>query len=264
MASRLISSGVKVSAVGRRKERLEEFVSKHGEEKASSMVFDIADLEAIPSFAETYAHSLPSGPTKSIYADQISTIRSHPTIDCIFLNAGIQHRCNFTTPEKVDLARFNREITTNFTSFVSLTHAFLPHLLSKSSPTGIIYTGSHISLIPASPLPAYSASKAALDAFVMCLRDQLASTNIRVTNISAPPVQTELHDLEMGVEAGRKMGMPVELFTEEAYGELVNGTENIVIGNVGGSSKEQFLEIAEKRQEAFERLTVLLRSHGMC
>jgi hypothetical protein len=64
MASRLISSGVKVSAVGRRKERLEEFVSKHGEEKASSMVFDIADLEAIPSFAETYAHSLPSDPTK--------------------------------------------------------------------------------------------------------------------------------------------------------------------------------------------------------
>jgi short-subunit dehydrogenase involved in D-alanine esterification of teichoic acids len=97
----------------------------------------------------------------------------------------------------------------------------------------------------------------------MCLRDQLASTNIRVTNISAPPVQTELHDLEMGVEAGRKIGMPVELFTEEAYGELVNETENIVIGNVGGSSKEQFLEIAEKRQEAFERLTVLLRSHGM-
>lgn len=97
----------------------------------------------------------------------------------------------------------------------------------------------------------------------MCLRDQLAATNIRVTNISAPPVQTELHDLEMGVEAGRKMGMPVEQFTEEAYGELVNETENIVIGNVGGSSKEQFLEISEKRQEAFDRLTVLLRSHGM-
>jgi NADP-dependent 3-hydroxy acid dehydrogenase YdfG len=53
MASRLVSSGVKVSVVGRRKERLEAFVSKHGEDKASSIVFDITDLEAIPSFAET-------------------------------------------------------------------------------------------------------------------------------------------------------------------------------------------------------------------
>jgi len=53
MASRLVNSGVKVSVVGRRKERLEAFVSKHGEDKASSIVFDITDLEAIPSFAET-------------------------------------------------------------------------------------------------------------------------------------------------------------------------------------------------------------------
>jgi len=97
----------------------------------------------------------------------------------------------------------------------------------------------------------------------MCLRDQLATTNIRVTNISAPMVQTELNDFEMGAEAGRKMGMPVEQFTEEAYRELVNEVENIVIGNVGGSSKEQFLEIAEKRQEAFERLTLLMRSYGV-
>jgi short-subunit dehydrogenase len=153
-------------------------------------------------------------------------------------------------------------MTTNFTSFVSLTHAFLPHLLSISSHTGLIYTGSQISLVPAFPFPAYSASKAALDAFVMCIRDQLASTNIRVTNISAPPVQTEIHDFEMGAEAGRKMGMPVEQFTEETYGELVNGIENIVIRNVGGSTKEQFLEIAERRQEAVERLTILIKSYG--
>ncbi|KAF2797527.1 oxidoreductase [Melanomma pulvis-pyrius CBS 109.77] len=239
MADHLIKSGVQVTAVGRRKERLDEFVCRHGE-KASRMVFDIAKLDEIPTFVS-------------------SVTTAYPTIDCIFLNAGIQHRYDFAKPSTLDLPRFHHEITTNFLSFVALTHAFMPHLLSCSSPTGIIYTGTHLSLVPAYTMPAYSASKAALDAFVISLREQLNTSNIRVTSISAPPVQTELHDFEMGIEAGRALGMPVEQFTHEAYLELVRGNENIIIGGVGGSTKEQFLEIVERRKEAFERLGKLLR-----
>lgn len=52
MADRLVESGVKVTAVGRRKDRLDEFVQKHGEEKASAVPFDLSESKNIPIFAE--------------------------------------------------------------------------------------------------------------------------------------------------------------------------------------------------------------------
>lgn len=64
----------------------------------------------------------------------------------------------------------------------------------------------------------------------------------------------------MGEETGRKLGMPVDQFTDAAYNKLVAGEENIFISSVGGSSIEQFLEIVNKREEAFNRLSALFRS----
>ena len=54
MANRLIKEGVKVTAVGRRQDRLDAFVAEHGKDKATAEVFDIADLEAIPNFVKQY------------------------------------------------------------------------------------------------------------------------------------------------------------------------------------------------------------------
>lgn len=51
MADRLIAAGAKVTAVGRRKIRLEDFVSRHGESKARAVPFDIGNLAQIPQFA---------------------------------------------------------------------------------------------------------------------------------------------------------------------------------------------------------------------
>lgn len=51
MANRLISEGIKLTAVGRRKDRLDEFVAKHGEKKADSVAFDIGETDKIPQFA---------------------------------------------------------------------------------------------------------------------------------------------------------------------------------------------------------------------
>ncbi|KAJ4290215.1 hypothetical protein N0V90_010430 [Kalmusia sp. IMI 367209] len=242
MADKLIAEGIHITAVGRRKDRLDAFVATHGSSKASSLVFDISDLESIPTFAQ-------------------SAIEQYPTIDAVFLNAGIQRHYDFAKPETVDLVQFNKEITTNFISFVALTHAFLPHLLSSSGPTALIFTGTHISLVPASTMPAYSASKAALDPFILCVREQLRNTSVNVIHISPPLVQTELHDFEMGAEVGRSMGMPAAQFVEETWTELKEGKKDVYVGSIGGSSKEQFMEIADRRAAAFERLCVLLRNH---
>ena len=51
MADHLVRSGVKVTAVGRRKDRLDAFVSEHGSEFAASAPFDIGDSDGIESFA---------------------------------------------------------------------------------------------------------------------------------------------------------------------------------------------------------------------
>ena len=57
MASRLVSEGSCVIVVGRRKENLEAFVHEHGKDKASTVPFDITDLQKIPNFATKYGHS---------------------------------------------------------------------------------------------------------------------------------------------------------------------------------------------------------------
>jgi NADP-dependent 3-hydroxy acid dehydrogenase YdfG len=50
LSERLIQSGIKVTAVGRRKDRLDEFVSKYGESKAAGVAFDLANISKIPQF----------------------------------------------------------------------------------------------------------------------------------------------------------------------------------------------------------------------
>jgi short-subunit dehydrogenase len=166
------------------------------------------------------------------------------------LNAGTQSRSDFSKPETVDLSAFHREMTINFTSFVSFVHAILPHLLPRSSPTNLIFTGSQISLVPAFTMPAYSASKAALDAFIVCLREQLRDSQVTVQHISPGPVRTEFHP---------EFGMHMEDFVSETWAGLVGKKTNIFPGTVGGSTKEQFLELVRVREEATGRMSGLLR-----
>jgi short-subunit dehydrogenase involved in D-alanine esterification of teichoic acids len=191
----------------------------------------------------------------------LSTFETWPTIDSIMLNAGIQSRANFTNPNTVNLAAFHRETTINFTAQVALVHASLPYLLHRSSPTSLIFTGTQVSVVPVFGIPAYSASKAALDAFIVCLREQLRNTNASVQHISPGPVQTELHDAELGKDAGSKYGMPLSDFVDEAWAGLVEGKKDIFPGTVGGSTKDQFLELVRLRDEATARMSGLLRRH---
>jgi short-subunit dehydrogenase involved in D-alanine esterification of teichoic acids len=63
---------------------------------------------------------------------------TYPDTDCVFLNAGVQRPHDFSVPEKIDLQAFFAEFNVNFTSLVSLVHAFLPYLKGKASETSFI------------------------------------------------------------------------------------------------------------------------------
>ena len=52
MADRLVLGGCKVTAVGRRKSRLDDFIKTHGDSKADGLPFDIAQTDKIPHFAK--------------------------------------------------------------------------------------------------------------------------------------------------------------------------------------------------------------------
>lgn len=52
LAERMIEHGVFVIAVGRRRERLEALLAKHGADKIAIEVFDVANVEAIPAWAK--------------------------------------------------------------------------------------------------------------------------------------------------------------------------------------------------------------------
>ncbi|KAI4193128.1 MAG: hypothetical protein LQ350_008462 [Teloschistes chrysophthalmus] len=112
MADRLIHEGSKVIAVGRRQDKLDDFVNKHGSAKASAAKFDIIDRDGMSSFV-----------------DRIT--KEFPDLDCVFLNAGTQSPMNLTKPETYDPAVFDNEISTNFNSLVDLTMKFLPFFQAK-------------------------------------------------------------------------------------------------------------------------------------
>lgn len=52
LANRLIAAGSNVIVSGRRQEKLDEFVHRHGKDKSSAAQIDVTELDKIPHFAE--------------------------------------------------------------------------------------------------------------------------------------------------------------------------------------------------------------------
>ena len=70
-----------------------------------------------------------------------SITTSHPDLDCVFINSGIQRGVDFSKPESVNLDTIQTEFTTNYLAYLALTKAFLPFLQSKITESGLILYG---------------------------------------------------------------------------------------------------------------------------
>lgn len=220
LAAKLITQGTSVVVVGRRQANLDEFVQAHGSEEAFPVPFDVTNLAEIPNFTQ-------------------SVLTNHPDIDCVVVNAGIQRAFDFTKPESVDLNEVGLETTTNYTSAVHLTTAFLPHLKSLDRPGHIVYISATLGLIPfLIRTPIYNATKAALHSFIMAVRQQLKEDpaesykNVHLVEVFPPAVQTELHDEKHQPDLvdGGAIGMPLGEFTDKMYEGLVKGDEQFAVG----------------------------------
>ncbi|MCJ1290870.1 hypothetical protein MMC34_002412 [Xylographa carneopallida] len=230
LATRFIEEGSKVIVVGRRKDKLEEFVHKHGKDNSTAVPFDITEIDKIPNFVTNITST-------------------YPDLDCVFMNSGIQRGLDFSKPESVDMSSIQTEFTTNYLSYLALTKGFLPFLMSKDGESSIIFTTSGLALVPMLRCANYCASKAALHHWILVLREQLKDSKVKIIELFPPAVQTELHDAkhQPDIKNGSQIGMPLADFTNEAYAGLAAGDEQVAVG----SSKQSFDTWEAQRQKAF-------------
>ncbi|KAH9907048.1 short chain dehydrogenase [Xylariomycetidae sp. FL2044] len=252
LAERMIEHGSFVIGVGRRGDRLDAYVARHGADRAAASVFDITDLGGIEEWAK-------------------GIIQAHPTLDCVVLNAGIQRALNFADPGSIDIPLVHKELDTNYTSYICLLKAFLPHLQSLSSSSSdddrkrpaaaVLAVSSGLGLVPIPRCANYCATKAALHSLMWSLRAQLAhdekSRHIKVVEIIPPAVRTELHELQddLREKGDTQFGLTIDEFMADAWDDgLAKGKEEIPVGPV----RNRFDDMEKERRARFEGLVKIM------
>lgn len=147
---------------------------------------------------------------------------THPSLDVLVNNAGIQRYSNLIEPEAWSAT--SSEITINLEAPIHLTRLLLPHLVSRPT-AAIINITSGLSLVPLARAPIYSATKAALRSFTASLRHQLVPTRVEVIEVLPPAVDTDL-----GGPGLHTFGVSVDEFVKAAFDGLERGEQEIAYG----------------------------------
>ncbi|MEY2454270.1 MAG: hypothetical protein QOD92_3844 [Acidimicrobiaceae bacterium] len=174
LARGFAADGNTVGICARRKDRLEEVLADCQKTAPDSRlwVMDLSDLDAVTPFAEQADDELGG-------------------IDLLINNAGIPKRRHALqlTPDVVDDV-----MAINYASPVRLTLALLPRMIKRGS--GRILTISSVAARFGPPREAaYSASKAALSAFMESLAVDLDGTDIKINLVNPGIIDTELFHL---------------------------------------------------------------------
>ena len=165
---RFVAGGWRVIASGRRAERLQQLVDRHGADKVHAAAFDMRDENAMRA-----AHAaLPP---------------AFAAIDLLLNNAGLA--LGTSPAQQADLAQWKQMIDTNVTALVTMTHLLLPQLIERrgaivniSSIAGsYAYRGGNV----------YGGSKAFVSQFSQNLRCDLHGTGVRVSSIEPGMAETE-------------------------------------------------------------------------
>lgn len=184
IARQLAQSGATVIVAGRdagKAERAAQTMRDEGLD-VSSVQLDVTDRASVRRVAEE--------------------IRStHGVLDILVNNAGILPEATSEPREAVDGDLFRTTFETNLLGAVNVTEHLLP-LLRESNAGRIVNISSTMGSLsdqtnPASPyfalvLPAYQASKAALNSMTISLAKSLADTTIKVNAVCPGFVQTDL------------------------------------------------------------------------
>lgn len=159
-ARRFIKDGYKVIATDRRMEQLLTLKNELGE-SLLPMQLDMMDKAAIAQFVKT----LPE-PWRQI--------------DVVVNNAG--RALGLSPAWEADTGEWDTMVATNVTGLVHITHAILPQMVERND--GIILNiGSVAGEYPHPGAPVYGATNAFVRQFSLNLRQDLANTSVRVTDL---------------------------------------------------------------------------------
>lgn len=180
-------AGNQVIIAGRRQAALDAIVADHPGMIARTI--DMENAQALEDFAS-------------------ALIADFPALNVVVHNAGIM-----VAEDKIDLPIAEATIATNLLGPIRLTHALLPHFLTQEDAT-IVTVSSGLAFVPLVATPTYDATKAAIHAWSLALRAQLADTSVDVVEIVPPGVQTDL----MPGHADNPQMMPLADFIAETMG----------------------------------------------
>ncbi len=165
---RFVAGGWRVVASGRRAERLQLLVDKHGADQVCAAAFDIRDeaatREAFQALPPAFAG-----------------------IDLLLNNAGLA--LGTAPAQQADLSQWKQMIDTNVTALVTLTHLLLPQLIERRG--AIVNISSISSSYPYRGGNVYGGTKAFVSQFSQNLRTDLHGTGVRVTSIEPGMAETE-------------------------------------------------------------------------
>lgn len=172
-AIQLAEKGAEVLLVARRQEGLNEVVEiiKNAGGKAQAYSADLSDLSAVDQLGD-------------------SILAEHSVIDVLVNNAGRSIR----RPLLSSLERFHdfeRCMQLNYYSPIRLTRKLLPAML-EAGQGHIINSSTWGTYFPVSGFGPYNASKAALDSIAECMRMELKTKGIAITQIHFPLVHTPM------------------------------------------------------------------------
>lgn len=188
--------GNKVIISGRRKAVLDAVTAANP--GMASLVMDATEAEGI-----------------RIFADEL--VKTHPSLNAVINNAGIMKNEDIAAaPDYLDIAE--ETIATNLLAPIRLTAALLPHFLNQPQ-AAVLTVSSGLAFVPMVVTPTYSATKSAIHAYSVALREQLKDTPVEVIEIVPPYVQTTLQGNHQATD---ERAMPLDAFISEVMDILTN------------------------------------------
>ena len=165
---RFIAGGWRVVASGRRAERLQQLVDRHGADRVHTLAFDIRDEAAMRAASA----GLPA---------------DFAAIDLLVNNAGLA--LGTVPAQQADLQQWKQMIDTNVTALVTQTRLLLPTLIERRG--AIVNISSTASTYPYPGGNVYGGTKAFVSQFSLGLRADLHGTGVRVTSVEPGMAETE-------------------------------------------------------------------------
>jgi uncharacterized oxidoreductase len=224
LAQRFADLGNSVIVAGRRLDKLREIID--GRTNITAIALDVEDASNIERVAS-------------------EVIKGHPDLNILVNNAGIMRY--EALGQRRDLADAEATVVTNLLGPIRLVNAFVDHLRGQEN-AAIINVTSGLAFVPLVAAPTYSATKAAIHAYTIALREQLRG-QVEVIELAPPAVQT---DLTSG-QATRHGYMPLANFIDETMALLqTQPTQSEIL-----VERVKFLRFAEAEQRFDQAMAAL-------